>query len=62
MECSSELVDVNAVTNEVNQTQNYVTHIALVVVNLEDQYIVEYVTDGFFTPINMDNISTQNNH
>ena len=57
---SSELVDATVVTNEVNKIQNYVPPIAWVLMTLEDQGSVEYVTDGFSSPTNMDNRSTQN--
>ena len=62
MEYSSDIVDVIVVTNEVNQIQNDVPHMAWVVVTLEDQGIVEDVTDGFASPTNMENLSTQNKH
>ena len=49
-------------TNKVNQIQNYVPPIAWVVMTGEDKGIVEYVTDGFDAPTNIDNISTHNKH
>ena len=52
---SIEILDAYVVTNEVNQIQNYVTHIARVMMTVEDQGIVEYVTDGFSAPTNMEN-------
>ena len=55
-------MDATVVTNEVNQIQNYAPPIAWVVMNGEDQVIVEYVTDGFAAPTNMENLSTQKKH
>ena len=50
---SSEIVDANVVTKEVNQIQIYVPPISWVVMNGEDQIIVEDVTDCFAAPTNM---------
>ena len=55
VEYSPELVDVNVVTNELNQTQNYVPPIAWMVMTGEYQVIAEDVTDGFSAPTNMEN-------
>ena len=44
---------MTVLTNEVNQIQNYVPHIAWVVMMGEDQGIDEGVTDGFSAPINI---------
>ena len=55
-------MDETVVTNEVNQTQNYVPPIAWVVMTGEDQGIVEDIKDGFYATTNMDNRSTQKKH
>ena len=59
VEQSSELVDATFVNNEVNKIQNDVPPIAQVVVTVEDQGIVEYVTDAYSVPTNMENQSMQ---
>ena len=61
-EYCSEIVNVTVVTNEVNQIQNDVPLIAWAVMNGEDHDIVEYFTDSFSAPTNMDNRSTQKNN
>ena len=48
-------MDETVVTNEVNQTQNYVPPIAWVGMTGEDQGIVEDVTYGFSAPTNVEN-------
>ena len=62
MEYSSEIVDATVVTNEINQIQNYFPHIVWVLMTGEDQGFVEDVTDGFYSPANMDNLSAQKKH
>ena len=49
-------------TNKVNQIQNNVPPIAWDMMNGEYQGVVEDVTDGFASPTNMENLSTQNKH
>ena len=51
-------MDVTVVTNKMNQIQNDVPPIVWVVMTLESKGIVEDVTDGFYAPTNMDNLST----
>ena len=55
-------MDVTVVTNKVNQIQNNVPPIAWEMMNGEYQGVVEDVTDGFASPTNMENLSTQNKH
>ena len=55
VEYSSEIVDANVVTNEVNQIQNDIPPIAWAVMNGEHYRIVEHFTDDFSAPTNMDN-------
>ena len=55
MEYSSELVDATVVTNEENKIQNYFPHITWLVMTGWDRGIVEYDTDNFSAPTNMDN-------
>ena len=62
VEYSLEIVGATVVNNEVNQIQNDVPPIALVVMNVDNQGIVEYVTDGFSEPTNMNNQPTQKKH
>ena len=58
VEYSSEIVDVTVVTNKVNKIQNDVPPIAWAMMTGDDQWVVEDVTYDFYSPTNMDNIST----